>query len=102
MVGQLVPFLNILTPNFAYAATTATLIPDGQGTYTSWTGDEGDIDETGSVNCGSSDGSENISESTTDDRESVLIDLSSIPNGSTITSVDVVGCYANEVNFNSH
>ncbi|OGY18605.1 MAG: hypothetical protein A2900_02890 [Candidatus Chisholmbacteria bacterium RIFCSPLOWO2_01_FULL_50_28] len=77
-------------------AATGTLYPNGQGTYTSWTGDEGDIDETGSPDCDDGgDGQDNISASTTGNRESVLINLTSIPDGSTITSVDVSVTYRN-------
>lgn len=72
--------------NFAFADTTATLYPNGQGTYTAWDNGEAYIDETGTPSCGSS---ESIHEGTTGNRESVLIDLSSITNGATITSVDI-------------
>lgn len=80
--GSLVPL--------ASAVATTTLFPNGEGTYTSWVGGESDIDETGTVSCSSSD---SINEDNTGDRESVLIDLSSIPDGSTITSVDVTVSY---------
>lgn len=79
----------------ASAADTATLFPNGQGTYTAWTGDESDIDETGTPDCedNDNDGEDNIAGSNTGDRESVDIDLSSVTNGSTITSVDVMVSY---------
>ncbi len=66
--------------------TTATLFPNGQGNYTSWNGDESDIDETGTPDCSSSD---SITENNSNDRESVNLDLSSIPNGATITDVSI-------------
>ena len=65
---------------------TATLLPNGQGFYTAWSGDEGDIDESGTPDCGSGD---SVIESTGNDRESVLISLATVPDGATITSVDV-------------
>ena len=65
---------------------TTTLFPNGQGNYNQWNGDEGDVDETGSVSCSSSDA---IDSNNGGNRESVNIDLSSIPNGSTVTSVQV-------------
>ena len=65
---------------------TTVLQTVANGTYTAWSGDETDIDETSSFDCGSSD---SIIEGTTGDRESFTISLSSIPDGSTITSVDV-------------
>ncbi len=66
--------------------TTATLFPNGQGTYTAWTNGEDQIDETGTPDCGTG---ESVIESTGNDRESVLISLASVPDGATITSVDV-------------
>ena len=65
---------------------TATLLPDGQGFYTAWTNGESAIDETGTPDCSSS---ESVIEATGNDRESVLISLASVPDGATITSVDV-------------
>lgn len=85
----------VATVTFTDAAT-GTLYPNGQGTYTSWTGDEGDVDETGTPDCDDgSDGDDNVAESTTGDRESVLINLSSVPDGSTITNIDVNVTYRN-------
>ena len=79
-------------PMFIFADATPTLYPNGQGFYagpTSWTGDESDVDETGTPSCGSSDGNGNVATSTAGKQESVDIDLSSIPNGATVTSVEV-------------
>jgi len=88
--------LGTLVPQTALAATTSTLNPNGQGFYTAWTGNENDVDESGTPDCDDgSDGDDNVAESTTGDRESVLINLSSIPDGSTITSVDVQVTYRN-------
>ena len=71
---------------------TSTLSPDGQGNYTAWTGNEDDIDETGTPDCEDSnnDGDDNVASGTTGQRESINIDLSSILNGSTVTSVQVL------------
>src|SRR3989344_3245655 len=68
------------------ADTTSTLLPNGQGNYTSWNGDENDLDESGTPSCGSND---YIDSNNSNNRESVNLDLSSIPNGNTITSVEV-------------
>ena len=65
---------------------TATLFPNGQGFYTAWTNGEDQIDETGTPDCGTS---ESVIESTGNDRESVLISLATVPDGATITNVDV-------------
>ena|GEM_PF-2248676 len=66
--------------------TTSTLFPNGQGNYTSWNGSESGIDETGSVSCSSGD---RIDSNNNGNRESVNIDLSSVPNGSNVTSVQI-------------
>ena len=71
--------------------TTATLFPNGQGTYTAWTNGESEIDETGATDCSSDESV--IEGSGTGDRESVIISLASIPDGATITSVDVQAGY---------
>lgn len=68
------------------ASTTGTFFPNGQGNYTAWTNGESTVDEIGTVDCGSSD---SIIENNNGDRESVLLDIGIIPNGATITSVDV-------------
>ncbi len=69
------------------ADTTATLGVVSGGTYTSWLGSKSDIDETSSFNCGAAD---SIVSAISGERDSYNIDLSSIPDGSTITSVDVI------------
>src|SRR3989344_4703254 len=96
MLGLSVLFYGSNVPSVG-AATSATLFPNGQGTYTAWIGDEDDIDETGTPDCvdNNTDGNDNVATSTTGNRESVLISLSSIPDGSTITSVNVVVTYRN-------
>ncbi len=68
------------------SSTTALLFPNGQGNYTAWTNGESTVDETGTVDCSSAD---SILENNNNDRESVIIDMSSVPNGATINSVDV-------------
>lgn len=67
--------------------TTSTLYPAGQGSDSSWNGNEGDVDETFFVSCSSND---RIDSNNNGNRESVNIDLSSIPNNSVITSVQVL------------
>jgi len=89
-----VSFIPLTVPRIALAAVTGTLTPDGQGFYSAWNGNEGDIDETGTPSCSTSGGSDVIDTSTTGNRESVNLNLSSIPNGSTITSVDVSVWYS--------
>ncbi len=68
------------------SVTTPTLFPTAQGTYTAWTNGESAIDETGTPDCS---GSDSVLENNTNDRESVAIDVSSIPNGAIITDVTI-------------
>ena len=66
---------------------TSTLYPAGQGSDSSWNGNEGDVDETNTPSCSSSD---RIDSNNNGNRESVDIDLSSIPNNAIVTSVQVL------------
>lgn len=65
---------------------TGTLTPNGQGSDTSWNNNESDIDEAGTPDCS---GGDSIDSNNNGNRESVNIDLSSVPNGSIVTSVQV-------------
>lgn len=74
------------TPSRASAATTSTLNVIANGTYTAWTGSKVDVDETSNFNCSATD---SVISGVGNTRQSFTLDLSSIPDGSTITSVDV-------------
>jgi len=76
-----------IAPATALAATTTTLATVANGTYTAWLGNEADVDEPESTNCAA--GSVIVG-AVNNTRESYTLDLSSIPNGSEITSVDVI------------
>ncbi len=69
---------------FGGSTPTATLFPNGQGSDSNWNGTESDIDETGTVSCANN---ENINSNANGNRESVNLDLSSIPDGSNVTNV---------------
>ncbi|MBI3151170.1 MAG: hypothetical protein HYZ21_03505, partial [Chloroflexi bacterium] len=95
-----------LTP--VAAATTAEIVPTGNGTYTGWLNDYTTIDEgTGAAICHNGD---YVYTSTGTSRESVVIPLATVPDGATITSIDVIakdrsnsedgGTYATFVRFN--
>ena len=92
-----------------FALTSSEFIPTANGTYTSWSGIYSDVDEgTGSASCSGTN--EYLSSSTANARESVSIPLTSVPDGATITSVNVLvrdrrdsadgGTYATFVRFN--
>jgi hypothetical protein len=67
-------------------AQTGTLYPVGNGNYSQWTGSYSDVNEIGTPSCSSNN---SVIESTNNDRESFNVDLSAVPNGATITSVDI-------------
>ena len=73
----------------AWAASTAVLLPQANGNYQAWTG-AGHVTRVneivGSENC---NGTGSMTSSTNNQQESYTIDLSTISNGATITSVDV-------------
>ena len=70
----------------ALAADTAVLTPNGQGNYTAWDNGEATVDETDGPSCSIDD---SIIEDTSNNRESVNLDLSSVTDGSTVSSVTV-------------
>jgi hypothetical protein len=72
----------------AFALTSNTLSTSNNGFYTAWNGSENAVDESiSNPSCSSSD---SITSSTGNQRESFTISLSSIPNGSKITTVTVL------------
>ncbi len=75
-----------------FAATTASLLPAGEGTYLQWTPKSGTthsamVDE---ISCNGA--TDYVSTTVTGKRDSYTVSLSSIPDGSTITAVTVTPC----------
>ncbi len=66
---------------------TSTRYPTASGNYSSWSGSYSGINETGTTDCSSSDA---IIDNTSNDRSSFKIDLSAVPDGSTINSVSII------------
>ena len=85
VIGALSAAMLGFSPAQAHTVT-GTIVPTADGFHTAWPNGVARINETGTTNC-STGGS--ITESTSDDRESFTIDLTTVPNGATITSVDV-------------
>jgi len=92
----------------ALAAVTAEIVPTGNGNYTAWSGNFNDVNE--GIGAASCSGGDSVTSSTNNARESYVISLVGIPDGSTITSIDVLardrgdsnpgGTYATFVRFN--
>lgn len=90
LLPTLVLFL-FFVPN-ASANTTATLLPINDGTYTQWTPKSGTVHYT-EVNETTCNGNTTYNHtSTTSDRDSYGINISSIPDGSTITQIAITPC----------
>lgn len=68
-------------------AATVTLYPTANGTYTAWQNDWDEVNETTNFSCSSGDYIRD--NDINNQNESFLVSLASIPNGSTITSVEV-------------
>lgn len=88
-------FISVTT---SFAATTATLYPTSDGNYTQWTPKAGgthytQVDET---TCNGT--TDYVSETTTGERDSFGISLSSIPDGSTITQIAITPCASRNSN----
>lgn len=80
--------LSAFPAGFAFAATTGELPPSSVGTYSTWdTGDDSDIDE--DVDTASCSSGDSLIDNDNNGRSSFTVSLSSIPDGATITSVQV-------------
>lgn len=87
----LAPVFSLFT-NEAEAAVTTDLYPSGEGSYLSWIPKAGTTHYT-MVDESSCNGTTDfIKTSTVGDRDSFNLNLSSIPNGSAITNINVVPC----------
>lgn len=83
----------------AVASTTGTIIPSSQGTYGDWDGGVSNISDIGNVSCSATSQSAYIDTNDNGDRETFNINISSIPNGSIITGVNVTVYDRAESNF---
>ncbi len=86
VIALLASVLPFSTPQNVHAAATGTVKTSGDGFYTAWAGDEGLVDESGDPTCSSDD---SVISTGADTRESFTLNLSSVPNGATITSVGI-------------
>lgn len=76
----------------ALAATTASLVPTGLGTYSAWTPSTGTTHYTLVDESTCNGNTDYVSTVTAGARDSYAVSLASIPNGSTITGVSVTPC----------
>ena len=92
-IGVAVALAVVLIGSYAFAATTSSLVPTADGFYTQWTPSTGTshfalVDE---APCNSTD---SVSTTVAGNRDSYATDISSVPNGATITKVDIKPCAA--------
>ncbi len=77
---------------FASAATTATLLPTGEGTNLAWTPSAGSTHYTLVDEASCNGTTDYVSETTVGDRDSYTVSLATIPNGATITNIALTPC----------
>jgi hypothetical protein len=93
-----------LSAGLAHADATASLSPTGDGAYSAWTPATGTthyvlVDDSPSPCTDSSN--DYVDSSTTGQRDSYTLSLSGIPDGATITRVDITVCYRASSSFNA-
>ncbi|NOH04116.1 MAG: Ig-like domain-containing protein [Chloroflexi bacterium] len=95
-IAMLVMTIVPVTP--ARADTTAELIPMAPGTYTAWANGVAEVNEgIAAASCGDAD---RIVTNVVNARESYTVSLASIPDGSTITSIEIRAADRGETNPN--
>ena len=82
----------LLSLSFVHGATTATLYPTSDGNYAQWTPKSGAVHYTQVDETTCNGTTDYVSETTVGERDSFGINLSSIPNGSTITNIQITPC----------
>lgn len=78
--------------SLAFAATTATLLPTGEGTNLAWTPSTGTTHYTLVDESSCNGTTDYVSETTVGDRDSYVISLATIPDNATITTIAVSPC----------
>ena len=82
----------IILVQYVFAATSGTLLPRGDGNFTQWTPSTGTTHNT-LVDDSSCNGTTDYNSTTVvGNRDSYIVSTSSIPNGATITQIDIKPC----------
>ncbi len=84
--------IGLLMASVAHGATTATLYPISDGTYAQMTPKSGSVHYTQVDETTCNGTTDYVSETTTTQRDSYGISLSSVPNGATITNIQLTPC----------
>jgi hypothetical protein len=88
----------LLGATVAHGATTATLYPISDGTYTQWTPKSGSVHYTQVDETTCNGTTDYVSETTVGQRDSYGVNISSIPDGSTITQIEITPCASRSAN----
>lgn len=92
ILGLIFVAISIGMFNLAFAASTGTALPKADGNYVQWTPSTGTTHYT-MVNEATCNGATNYNSTTVvGNRDSYVISTSSIPNGATITQIDIKPC----------
>jgi hypothetical protein len=92
-VALLVAALLLVLVTFtAYGAVTGTILPTSGGTYTSWTPNAGVTHYTQVDESTCNGNTDYVSETTVGERDSFGISLAGVPNGATITNIQLTPC----------
>ncbi len=78
--------------NLSFAASTGTLLPTSDGTYAAWTPSAGATHYTLVDEAACNGVTDYVSETTVGERDSYGVSLTTIPNGSTITQIQITPC----------
>lgn len=95
-------FFSFLASGVAFAAVTGDLLPVSDGNYSQWTPSTGSTHATLVDESSCNGKTDYVSTSTTNNRDSYGLDLSSIPNGATITQIDLTPCASKNANGGSN
>src|SRR5258706_6481517 len=76
----------------AFADTTSTLLPTNDGFYLQWTPKTGSVHYTMVDESSCNGQTDYVHTVTAGDRDSYVINLSSVPNGATLTQIDITPC----------
>lgn len=82
----------MLTVRQSFASTTATLLPTSEGTYQQWSPNSGSGHYTRVDDATCNGNTDFVRETTTGQRDSYGISLTSIPSGATISAIEIFPC----------
>lgn len=94
----LVSFGLLAVVGIASASTTGTLLPVSDGAYTQWTPSSGSAHSVLVDESSCNGNTDYVSTTTTGNRDSYGVDVSSIPDGSVITAIEITPCASKKNN----